>query len=132
MITLCRFTVPGAAVAKPRMTRRDRWKRRPEVVRFRAWRDLVRLHANKAGINRMQGTPHGLYWTAYLPIPKSWPKRKGDLGGTFHYQRPDRDNIDKGIMDALFKEDSGIAPGAQVKRWDDGNGPRVEIIIKGG
>jgi Holliday junction resolvase RusA-like endonuclease len=51
------------------------------------------------------------------------------MSGTLHRQKPDRDNIDKGILDALFKSDCGVAGGTIVKRWDDGKGPRIEIHV---
>ena len=44
--------------------------------------------------------------------------------GTLHRSKPDRDNIDKAVMDALFPEDSGIAAGTIRKVW--GEPPRVE------
>jgi len=51
------------------------------------------------------------------------------MAGKPHQVRPDRDNIDKGIMDALFEEDSRVAFGQQSKRWDDGHGPRIIIHV---
>lgn len=46
-----------------------------------------------------------------------------------HRAKPDRDNIDKALLDALFNDDSGIASGLIEKRWDDGNGPRIEAVF---
>lgn len=66
-------------------------------------------------------------WKAYFPIPKS--KAKKGLAGTPHTVKPDRDNVDKGILDALFENDSGVAMGELVKLWDDGLGPRVEVTL---
>jgi len=35
-------------------------------------------------------------WDAYLPMPKSWSKKKKSaMAGRPHRQKPDRDNIDK-------------------------------------
>lgn len=31
------FTIPGRVVPKPRMTRSDKWKQRPVVVRYQEW-----------------------------------------------------------------------------------------------
>jgi Holliday junction resolvase RusA-like endonuclease len=70
-------------------------------------------------------------WVAYFPIPQSWSKKKkAEMAGQLHRQVPDRDNVDKAILDALFKDDSGIAAGHIEKRWDDGNGPRIELEIE--
>jgi Holliday junction resolvase RusA-like endonuclease len=84
---------------------------------------------------RFEGVPlsgvHSLSWTAYFPMPESWSKkRKLAMRSTGHYSKPDRDNVDKAILDALFEQDSGVSHGTLVKLWDDGNGPRIEITIK--
>jgi len=48
--------------------------------------------------------------------------------GTLHRVKPDRDNIDKAVLDCLFKEDSAIAAGTIKKAysWE----PRLEIVIQ--
>ena len=104
-----------------------RFGMRPEVARYLEWKNRVRTKANQSGC------PHeaiALDWTAYMPIPKAWSKKKRMvMAGQPHQVRPDRDNIDKGIMDALFEEDSRVAFGQQSKRWDDGHGPRIIIKV---
>jgi len=73
---------------------------------------------------------HSLSWTAYFPMPESWSKkRKTAMRGQAHYSKPDRDNVDKAILDALFEQDSGISNGTLAKLWDDGKGPRIEITM---
>ena len=120
-----RFSVTGAPVGKPRMTQRDKWQKRPAVMRYREWADRARETAGELPQN-----PGTLNWTAYLPIPKSWSKVKRSVAaGQPHRQKPDRDNIDKAVLDSLFKQDSGIHTGTIKKLWDDGNGPRIEIEI---
>lgn len=109
-------------MGKPRMTRSDKWKRRDCVMRYRAFKDELKLRTN----GKIPDDPDRVSWVAYLPIPKSWPKKKKDSHrNTLHRQKPDRDNIDKAILDALWEDDSGIASGSLEKRWDDGNGPRI-------
>ena len=49
------------------------------------------------------------------------------MRGRIHRAKPDRDNIDKSVLDALMQEDSGVACGLMIKRWDDGEGARLEI-----
>ena len=125
---------PVVPMGKPRMTQRDRWKKRPAVTRYHAFKDSLRecltaLPHLRSVID--SGTVYSLSWTAYLPIPGSWTKRKkAAMAGTLHRQKPDRDNIDKAILDALFAEDSGIAAGHLEKRWDDGKGPRLEVTFE--
>jgi Holliday junction resolvase RusA-like endonuclease len=122
------FHVSLAPMGKPRMTQRDRWKKRPCVVKYHAWCDELR-----AAIPAWK-LPHEalvVSWRVWLPMPASWSKqRKAELAGKPHRQKPDRDNIDKAILDALFIDDSRIA-GAEYlwKFWADAGGPRMEIEI---
>jgi Holliday junction resolvase RusA-like endonuclease len=68
-------------------------------------------------------------WAYFTPpTSKAWPKRRRcDAIGTKHRAKPDFDNIAKALVDALWKEDSGIADAAVHKRWswDD----RLEVAI---
>ena len=117
------MTLPVTPMGKPRMTRRDKWAKRACVLRYHAFRDEVKAHA--------KGFPEDIYrvdWIAYLPMPKSWSKKKKEeMCGKLHQAKPDRDNIDKAILDALLKEDSVVASGMIEKRWDDGGGARIEV-----
>lgn len=122
------FVITGTPMGKPRMTQRDKWKKRPCIVRYRAWADSARA----ASPTDIPKNPVLVSWTAYLPIPKSWAaKKSAAMAGTLHQAKPDRDNIDKGILDALFKNDCGVAAGTLVKRWDDGKGPRIIVQVEG-
>ena len=125
------LTITVVPMGAPRMTRRDKWARRPAVLRYHAFKDKLRLAVNRSPVARQMvesGKIEALSWNAWLPLPDSWSKRKKTaLAGELHRQKPDRDNIDKAILDALFDDDSGIASGAIEKRWDDGQGPRIEL-----
>ena len=63
------------------------------------------------------------------PVRLLFVQTQAEMAGALHRAKPDRDNIDKAILDALFTDDSGIAAGHLEKRWDDGGGPRLEIIF---
>jgi len=125
---------PVVPMGKPRMTQRDRWAKRPPVLRYRAFKDELRIHVNR--MPHLKATLAGgdvvrVSWVAYFPMPKSWTKReRAAKAGQPHRSKPDRDNVDKAILDALFEEDSGIASGHLDKRWDDGRGPRLEIVFE--
>lgn len=120
------FIVPLIAMGKPRMTRRDKWKKRPSVVKYREFCDNLRLYCTN-----LPSDPHYLEWVAYFPIPASLSKKKSlELVNQLHRTKPDRDNIDKAIMDALFDQDQRVAVGAQEKRYDDGHGPRIVIRVE--
>jgi hypothetical protein len=113
------------------MTQRDRWAKRAPVLRYYSFKDQLRLCADRIPALRdliASGTVDSVSWTAYLPMPASWSqKKKAQMTGTLHRSKPDRDNIDKAILDSLFVDDSGVAAGTIVKRWDDGRGPRIDV-----
>lgn len=125
------FIARVVPVGKPRMTQRDKWKKRPAVMRYRAFADQLRLCANAAGFTRERLKDVAvLDWVAYLPMPASWSSKKREaMRGQPHRQKPDRDNLDKAILDSLFDDDCGVYAGRLVKRWDDGGGPRLEITV---
>jgi Holliday junction resolvase RusA-like endonuclease len=120
------FTIPGDPIGAPRMTQRDRWKRRPVVLKYFAWRDKARA---AAGPMPPAEQVESLSWVAYFSPPVSWSKKKQAAAiGTLHRAKPDRDNIDKAILDSLFGEDQAIAKGTIEKRW--GIAERLEITIE--
>lgn len=102
-------------IAKPRMTRRDKWKQRPCVMRYRAFKDAVR--------EQFSGELDGvLAVTFHLPMPPSWPRTKRDrMRGMPHQQKPDADNLVKGLLDALLVDDASVWHIDAQKLWaDDG------------
>ena len=119
------FTICIEPMGAPRMTRADTWKKRPVVMRYRAYKDALR-HACK-GIAK---DAYGISWFASFTMPASWSKKKkAAMSGTLHRSKPDRDNVDKGILDTLFESDQGIAVGSISKFWDDGRGARIELHV---
>jgi Holliday junction resolvase RusA-like endonuclease len=75
--------------------------------------------------------PIMLRFTAIFPIPQSWPRRLKEAaqrGELYHTSKPDKDNIEKLIVDALnliaFHDDSQVQGGG-VKRY--GAHPRLEV-----
>ena len=119
------ITVPGTPLGKPRMTQRDKWKKRPCVVRYREWADKVRDAAvmSVPAANRVVS----LSWVAIFEPPKSWSKKKrAEAIGTMHREKPDRDNINKAVLDILYPSgDKAIASGRLDKRW----GWEAKLII---
>ena len=131
MINIISLTIKGDPIGKPRMTQRDKWAKRPAVLAYRAWADKARLELYNAC--QLHHLPPGLWevsWTAYIGMAPSWSKKKRErLTGTFHFGKPDRDNIDKALLDSLFENDAGVSEGTLRKRWDDGRGPRLVVTI---
>ena len=127
-----KFSVSEQPIGKPRMTQRDKWKKRPAVVAYRQWCDIARLSVRARGGIPTDAVIESLSWTAWFRMPKSWTKKKKqEMAGQLHRSKPDRDNIDKAVLDALFKEDSGIAAGCLEKRGcREGEGPRLEVTLR--
>lgn len=62
----------------------------------------------------------GLAVTFYLPVPKSWSKKKKKLHhGMLCQSKPDIDNLVKAFFDSLLSEDKHIASLSMTKRWVD-------------
>jgi Holliday junction resolvase RusA-like endonuclease len=100
-------------VSKPRMTRRDVWKKRPCVLRYHAYKD--RLLELAAGWVPPKSGAHIMFM---MPMPKSWSKKKkDDLLWRPHQQRPDIDNLHKAFLDAFFQEDSEVWDCRITKMW---------------
>ncbi len=107
-------------MGKPRMTRADKWKKRPEVLRYRAFCDHVRL----LGVKLPEANSH---ITFILPMPKSWSKKKrAEMNGKPHQSKPDKDNLEKALLDALFEDDAHIWDSRVTKLW----GEVRQIIIR--
>lgn len=124
------FTIPGDPIGAPRMTQLDKWKQRPCVVRYRAWKDAARL---AAGQLPPSDQIESVSWVAVFSMPASWSKKKrAAMVGQLHRQKPDRDNIDKAVLDALFPDDEQIAKGMIEKRWGIAEGLTVVIEIREG
>lgn len=116
-------------MGKPRMTRADVWKKRPCVVRYREFCDKIRMAARKAGKVPPMESVDLISITSVFAYPKSWKaKKREEMRNQRHRYKPDVDNIAKGIMDALFHEDSGIADLHAYKRWGNEDCVTVDVF----
>lgn len=99
-----------APVAKPRQTRRDRWRPSPAVERYRAFADELRASGARL--------PSRYAIEFELPMPASWPESvKAELDGAEHLRKPDWDNLAKAVQDALVERDERIPKAHVAKRW---------------
>lgn len=116
--------------SKPRMTQRDRWKKRQCVLDFFAFRDRIRQEVKRIDTLLIKESPFdwdNLTVIFLVPMPKSWSKKKKALMvGKPMQQRPDLDNYLKGLFDATHEEDSSIWKVTASKIWTDCTG---KIII---
>lgn len=102
------------------MTRSDKWNKRDCVLRYRAFKDEVRLH-------RVQVPESQAHIIFVLPMPKSWSKKKrAKMDGRPHMVRPDKDNLEKALLDSVFSEDCQIWDSRVSKFW----GQEGQIIIR--
>lgn len=52
-------------------------------------------------------------------MPKSWSnKKRNEMLGKPHQQKPDIDNLIKAVLDCLCKDDSYIWNVTALKQWD--------------
>lgn len=121
---------------KPRATRSDKWKKRPCILRYRDYADKVRA----LGVEVPPGCHHLVF---VLPMPESWSdKKKAAALYTWHQSTPDRDNLDKALLDAVFKHKEGgdqhVYDGRITKIWGERglllvgeiSPPNMALIIK--
>ncbi|MCK5612030.1 RusA family crossover junction endodeoxyribonuclease [Candidatus Pacearchaeota archaeon] len=105
-------------VPKCRMTRSDKWKKREIVLRYFAFKNEIKT----AGVKIK--CPAKI--TFQIEMPKSWSKKKKLAhDGKPHLQTPDIDNLLKGLLDAVYKEDSHIWSVWAIKKWS--YFPQIEI-----
>lgn len=107
-------------MGKPRMTRRDKWDKRPAVTRYWAYKEAIQYQ------RRGFILPDTFTVIFDIPMPKSWSKTKrAEMAGQPHQQKPDFDNLLKGLVDALRKEDESIYCALVLKRWADEGAVKV-------
>ena len=109
-----------APIAKPRMTRSDKWNQRDCVMRYRSFADEVRRL-------KIAVPDIGAHVTFVIAMPSSWSKKKMmTMHNAYHTVKPDCDNLLKALLDALFKVDSHIADIRITKVW----GYEASIIVE--
>jgi Holliday junction resolvase RusA-like endonuclease len=92
---------------KPRMTRADKWKKRPCVVQYRSFKDSLRIECKRVGLTTLQPQLQSLIF--HISMPDSWSKKKkSEMDGKPHQQSPDLDNLVKGFWDAILEQDNYI------------------------
>lgn len=121
-MTTC-YLIP---IGKPRMTKRDKFIKRPAVVKYRIFADAIRECMKDVDLSDVWC----LSLKFFMPFPKSYSvKKQALLSGKIHREKPDLDNCEKAVIDSLIEEDKGVAGILAWKYWDDGQGARIEIEI---
>lgn len=93
------------------MTKSDKWKKRPAVVRYFNFKDAINAE--------FTGTLEPVFKVIfYVPMPKSWSdKKRREMSNKPHQQKPDIDNYLKAFMDALCLDDSYVYDVHAKKFW---------------
>lgn len=70
-----------------------------------------------------------------FPIRKSWTKKKQkEMLNSFHTIKPDLDNLEKTVLDALnglaFKDDSQVCEVTKIKAWSEIPYTQVTLIYE--
>lgn len=78
---------------------------------------------------RFEIQPQGCSFRFYIPMPKTWSKKKrAIMHFKLHQQKPDIDNLMKAVFDSMLSEDKGIAHFEAVKFWVDFPTGWIEIV----
>ncbi|MEJ7831285.1 MAG: RusA family crossover junction endodeoxyribonuclease [Nocardioides sp.] len=159
-MTTLRFTIPGEprGKARPRSTAKVVYvgaNRQPEAIitvhsdpeMRRLETEILRLFRAAFPDHQPWTGPVMLRFTAVFPVPRSWPKKlqaAAQTGKLYHTSVPDKDNIEKLLVDALTPPQAKrgkdpVSPhgyawvgdsqvqGGGVKRY--GQMPRLEVEL---
>jgi len=113
------YVYPINPCPAPRQVGRDAWNPSPPVLRYRAFRDECTLR----GVAIPLEFHHAIF---VLQMPATWSARKrAEHEGRRHQSKPDRDNLEKALLDACCPSDAHIWNGQTTKLW----GARGLIIV---
>lgn len=102
---------PVTPVPAPRQVQKDKWNPSDNVVRYRMFRDELKL--------RQIWIPPDFHHVVFvMPMLASWSgKKAADIEGAPHQRTPDRDNLEKALLDSVFGQDCAIWNGQTTKVW---------------
>lgn len=106
------ITISIDPMGAPRQVRSDVWRPRPVVLRYRAFKDEMRLHVKEI--------PACLALRFEIAMPPSWSKkRRAEMRGRPHQSKPDIDNLTKAVMDAIATDDAFVWKVMAEKVWGE-------------
>ena len=135
---MLRFFVPGQPVGKgrPKATRQSGFVRMYTPAKTVSYESLVShaAHVAMGSANLFDG-PVSVVLCIRFQTPASWSKKKQALatgGGLWPTTKPDIDNIEKAIFDALngvvWRDDVQVCQVAKTKRY--ASAPGVDVTIE--
>lgn len=102
-------------------------------MKYRAWADEARLACTGNPQQKLDANHFlGFYAFSHHPMPESWSKKKkAELAGKLMFQKPDKNNVEKALEDALFDHDERIVlGGVQAQFWCmPSEEPRVDVFL---
>lgn len=128
------YTFDVMPMGKPSFQKSDKWRtlnnsnpklRQRDIVT--KWIDFKKKLSNEAKNVGFVMPASGASIQFIIPMPESWSdKKKENMNGNAHQQRPDLDNMLKGFFDSVCEEDSYIWNYYPEKIW----GTEGKIIVK--
>jgi Holliday junction resolvase RusA-like endonuclease len=118
---MAQFFVEGdpAAQPRPRFNRRNGRVYNPDSAN--AWKEAIAWQAKKYVPREKLLGPVRVWWDAYFQRPKDMMGRNWDDEPIEHWKKPDRDNIDKAILDTRtnlgFIHDDGQVCGGELRMF---------------
>jgi|GEM_PF-773832 Holliday junction resolvase RusA-like endonuclease len=110
-------------VPKPRQSQSDAWRKRPCVLRSRAFCDELALKGARL--------PPRYRLTFVLPMPRSWSDaEKARMDGCPHTRKPDTSNLVKNVEDALCKRDEELWDIGARKFWGREGAVVIEAVLE--
>jgi Holliday junction resolvase RusA-like endonuclease len=141
----CSFFVPGEPGARPRQRNRIRWRKygkpysqsyTPFDHKVNGWKQCIYWHYKRQKATKIETGPVIVDIDFFFCRPKSKQGAGCPEQAYLHDVKPDRDNLDKAVLDALknagaFKDDCQVAGGRIMKYWvAKGGEPGAKITIR--
>jgi Holliday junction resolvase RusA-like endonuclease len=102
-------------------------KRLLRIERYNQYKIDLSAEAKRV---RFTMRPIGMSIHYFIPVPKSWSKKKKRLHHmTYHQSTPDLDNLTKAMKDSLLREDKQIAHYELSKWWVDNETGWIEVYF---
>jgi Holliday junction resolvase RusA-like endonuclease len=107
------------------MTRSDKWKKRPAVVKYWEFKDIIVQKCKE--YNFELGNNYKITYT--IEMPESWSKKKKDsMFNQPHQAKPDLDNLNKSINDCLKENDQSVYHTDAYKFWGYYNSIQIQNL----
>ena len=115
------MTLSLKPMGKPRQSQSDKWRLRPVVCRYRSYADALRASFHLLPLAKF-------LQVGRVTVIATFMTKCSDRYGKPHRQKPDADNIMKGVKDSLIRKDETVYWELTEKRW--GEQDSLKIILE--